>query len=252
MRVAFLLLHANVHAGPSKDRVNYHPAMRTTLGAFKEWERTPHTQSTDVDVRGLWPGHCKKPRGTLWLLGNSVARIHYFAALSLLNGVAAKGIEEQIAMCGKGGEWRGRRPGQGQSCLGPCSCSESVAGGGRLVFMWQQRLYHHSDELMIALNSTAGTSKSTSKLRSALQIADGDAVLFNTGLDDVQSLAKRATGKRRAAALLNRSFADWKSGWRRSLEDSAPQVAAKMQAAWQRGRPTFWRTSTPVRRVCAY
>ena len=62
---------------------------------------------------------------TIWFLGNSVSRIHYFAALALLNGDAAASIDEQVTLCGRGGAWGGRRPGQGSA-----ACAQAIAGLG--------------------------------------------------------------------------------------------------------------------------
>lgn len=111
---------------------------------------------------------------TIWFVGNSVSRIHFFAALASLSGDGEqKSLAEQINMCGRGGEWRGRRPGQGTSCLGPCSCSAVLPGGGRLSFVWQQRTF---DKVIgpALLGEVA-----------SIPIRAGDVVFINAGLDNV-------------------------------------------------------------------
>ena len=122
---------------------------------------------------------------TLWFVGNSVSRIHFFAALAMLSGEREqKSISDQIDLCGRGGEWRGRRPGQGVSCLGPCSCSATVPGGGRLAFVWQQRTFDRV--IGPALLGRVGS----------IPIRAGDVVFLNAGLDNVVDMAKRSYTKK--------------------------------------------------------
>ena len=230
-----------------------HNAMKVTRDAFVDWQRTRLNGSTE---KAEWPRRCLRPGGTLWFFGNSVARVHYFAALALLNGEDSKGIDEQIALCGKGGEWRGRRPGQGLSCLGPCMCSSDIAGGrGRLVFVWQQRMYHPTDELARALSSSA-SDIGNRRNGTAIRIEAGDAVIVNIGLDDIVSLAKYASGKRRAKERHRDGSAwtlvDYLQKWQAELANNAPGLASGMAAAWRQRRAAFWRTSTPVCHAPAY
>ena len=71
-----------------------HHAFKATQDAFKRWEaeQNPLPRS---DVPHVSPHSCVRTNGTLWLFGNSVTRVHFFAALALLNGGRLKGIEEQ-------------------------------------------------------------------------------------------------------------------------------------------------------------
>ena len=182
---------------------------------------------------------------TLWFLGNSVSRIHFFAALAMLSGEGEpKQIEEQVRMCGKGGEWRGRRPGQGVSCLGPCACSATVPGGGRLAFVWQQRTF---DKML-------GPALLGELALSGLRVQAGDLVFFNAGLDNVVDCAKKAfTKKTKAIRLgqlvgdnLTRHAATQKVKWNESLQEDAPRLARALAAAQHMGRRVFWRSSSPV------
>ena len=175
----------------------------------------------------------------MWFFGNSVARVHYFAAIALLNGVSMLGIDQQIALCGKGGEWHGRRPGQGLSCLGPCTCSADITGLGRLVFVWQQRMYHTNDELIAAMHGRQPRN-------GTIRIQRGDAVLVNMGLDDIVSLAKYASGKRRIRGGSAPTLAQYLARWQQALATEAPRLADAMSVAQNSGRAAFWRTSTPV------
>lgn len=220
-----------------------HVAMSAQIKTFKaEWNKL--SASASSSPLEAWPGHCM-PRAnrTLWFFGNSVSRIHYFALLALLSGGTAKSIEEQVAMCGRGGEWHGRRPGQGVSCLGPCSCFANVPGG-RLAFVWQQRLYHTADELITGLNGMRHHANAT------INIRRGDLILVNAGLDDVTQLAKRASGKKRTLGpdgkRLPANFTYFHARWLANLNSAAPRLAEAMTVAWRRGRPVFWRSSTPV------
>lgn len=236
---------------------------------FVDW-RHRRRDNTTSEAAALWPRPCVRHGGTLWMVGNSVMRMHFFAALALLNGDTFVGIDEQIKQCGRGGESRGRRPGQGLSCLGPCRCSADIDGGrGRVVFVWQQRLFHMGDEFVLALNR-AGTGGSSTSLRrgapgtrgenatpamkrlAGLQIQPGDAVIANMGLDDIVTLAKYSFGKRRPKPTDRHAdgsawtLTDYLERWRQSVADGAPALATSMAAAWQSGRAAFWRSSTPV------
>ena len=222
--------------------------MSATYRAFRDWELRNATQMVNrSSVSSLaWPSHSFGPWRTLWLFGNSVARIHFFALVALLNGHTYKGIALQIEQCGRGGAWKGRRPGQGISCLGPCHCSEAIIGGGRIVFVWQQRLHHETDDLIRALDGKAKTGD-------AIRFLPGDVVIVNTGLDDVATMGKYISGKRRtrSQAPFNQSsessLAYWRQRWASSLELNAPALAAAMARCRDRfGVATFWRTSTPV------
>ena len=225
-----------------------HHAFKATQDAFKRWEaeQNPLPRS---DVPHVSPHSCVRTNGTLWLFGNSVTRVHFFAALALLNGGRLKGIEEQKVLCGRGGESHGRRPGQGVSCLGPCSCSVQLSHGGFLTFVWHQRMHHPEDELVRALTrddheDSAPSSRNDTSLRT-LRIRAGDAVLINVGLDDIVQLSKKSFGKKRTTVKGNLSYfsALWRHG---SLGIGAPRLAAAMAAARQRGRAVFWRSSTPI------
>ena len=98
----------------------------------------------------------------------------------------ARPIEEQQALCGKGGEWRGRRPGQGLSGLGPCSCSADVPGGGRLGFVWQQQVF---DPVLGSVLAGAYPK---------IQTRPGDLLVLNAGLDPILDLFKRGFGKKKS------------------------------------------------------
>jgi hypothetical protein len=160
--------------------VGTHPAFFSTLHAFRAWS----SARPKLPPKYRWPTACRN----IWYVGNSVSRIHYFATLALLRGDGVMtSIDEQIAQCGRGGEWRGARPGQGTSCLGPCSCASNVSVNDEghpynvhtVGFVWQQRLF---DDALPSLLAGSFTQ---------VPIRPGDLVVLNAGLDDLVHTAKR-------------------------------------------------------------
>lgn len=194
---------------------------------------------------GSWqPGACisNNSSPTLWFLGNSVSRIHLFAALALLSKQQAStvSVDDQITQCGRGGEWKGRRPGQGLSCLGPCSCSDVAPGSNvKVVFVWQQRAW---DETLDSALSGGRFSPKTAP------IAQGDIVLMSSGLDSVYSVFKKTLTAKKAFGLDGRAirgnYSFFAEQWRTALAKDAERLAASVATAWRGGRRVFWRSNT--------
>ena len=208
-------------------------------------------QSGNNRHRELWASlfpvadaHASK-NATIWFMGNSVSRIHFFAALAMLSGEGEqKSLSDQIQMCGRGGEWKGRRPGQGVSCLGPCACSATLPGGGRLAFVWQQRTF---DKVIgPALRGEIGLDGNTIKAF--------DIVFVNVGLDNVVDTAKKSYTKKNVAIRmgqltgenLTRHAASVKQLWNESVQADSVRLAEALSLAQQAGRRVVWRTSSPV------
>lgn len=79
---------------------------------------------------------------TVMIMGNSVSRHWMFAFRELLKDsgpMTSVNRTQEMLTCGRGGEHAGEIPGQGK-CWGACGCSMK-AGGTRLEFIWQQRLF---------------------------------------------------------------------------------------------------------------
>ena len=226
--------------------VAIHAAWADTLKHMRAYQRKHGKPHGEAFAR--WqPDACAGTAGrvpTLWFIGNSVSRIHFFAALAILNtqeGYTQVGIPEQITQCGRGGEWKGRRPGQGLSCLGPCSCSDNVPKSNMsLVFVWQQQNWDP------ALN-TILTGGRFSPNQSPVQA--GDVVLLSTGLDPIYDLFKRSLTKKKSRGadghLIQGNYTYFAERWRDTLRLHAEQLATSVAASWRSGRRVFWRTSTP-------
>ena len=230
-----------------------------TIHEMKKAQRESGTNSL-VPTGAAWQPDACEPRAadgraiernrTLWFFGNSVTRIHFFAAHALLStqelsrgAVSNVSILDQITHCGKGGEWKGRRPGQGMSCVGPCSCSLEVPGraGWRLQFVWQQNTF---DETL---------AKVLVGEYPRLPVAAGDMVIMSTGLDGVIETLKRAYTHKKTTGIdangqpcrFRGNFSDFEARWRHTTQAAAPRLARAMLAAWRAGRRVFWRSSTP-------
>jgi hypothetical protein len=173
---------------------------------------------------------------SLWFVGNSVSRHHYFAAGALLKGRDPTGVEfvanrsQQIKLCGRGGTFKGHRPGQGL-CYGPCSCSLLVprpAGGFvRLVFIWQQRTY---DRWLSDIFVNQAERNKYAPLEGSP--ARGDIVFANVGLDGIADALKRGlTKKRLSAADGPRNVTRFLERWATALPSQSTSVAAAMAKA---------------------
>lgn len=230
-----------------------HPAWAETLKHMYEFQQT-HGSNYFKDIIRWNPQSCvrrqdasanSKTLPTLWLIGNSVSRIHFFAALALLNDGHSSNvtIPEQITQCGKGGDWKGRRPGQGTSCLGPCSCSDKVPGlDMKVVFVWQQQVW---DRTLHSSLTGGQFSPNQSPIR------PGDVVLLNSGMEAVSVVFKRAYGGKKYIGADGRvinikgNYSFFAAIWRQALARESEQLAESVAAAWRGGRRVFWRTSTP-------
>ena len=244
MRKLFLLL---LPLGPSNGK---HAAWIETLKHLRAFQRE-HDSDYFKGLKRWDPESCPSKAGgpsgvkqpTLWLIGNSVSRIHFFAALAMLSGSTSSNVTvlDQITQCGRGGEWKGRRPGQGVSCLGPCSCSDQVPGlNMSVVFVWQQQVWDRTlHSSLLGAQFSAGQSP----------IAPGDVVLLNGGMDAVSILFKRAfAGKKFFGSdgrTVKGNYTFFASKWRQTLASESEQLATSIAAAWHTGRRVFWRTTTP-------
>lgn len=217
-----------------------HPAWRTQLADLRRL-RTIALPS----IADSWPPPCSRssPNRTIWFVGNSVMRVHFFATAALLGGAGISNVskDEQIAQCGKGGVWGGRRPGQGHSCQGPCTCSVATPRG-RVAFVWQQKVF---DATLPA--TLGGAHASTS-------IAPGDFVFLNAGLDDAVNALKLAfskkgrlvRGPRGEPGYYTGNWTYFRQRWRDELAVAATSMARTLADARRRGVRAFWRSSTPL------
>lgn len=240
-------------------RLAIHQAWRRTITHMMNAEREHGNTFTDAKWH---PDTCEphaangravQGNRTLWFFGNSVTRIHFFAAHAILSsqgrrthGLASNvSLIDQILHCGKGGEWHGKRPGQGTSCLGPCSCSLDVPGRSsirRLQFVWQQKTFDN----ILAQALVGNYSK--------LPVRAGDMVVINTGLDGAFEVLKRSFTHKKTWGIgahgqlceFKGNYSYFEGRWRRELRVNAQRLAQSMLAAWRVGRRVFWRTSTPA------
>lgn len=238
--------------------VNPRPKMRKTKVMNQAWAHTIRhikklqlREGTSIPADAVWrPGACLRARrsnesedfSTIWFFGNSVSRIHSFATQSMLNFADGRAsnttILEQVAQCGKGGDWKGRRPGQGLTCNGPCTCTLQVPSRAlRITFVWQLNTF--DDTLAKALTGRD----------SRLRILPGDIVFLSSGLELILDVVKRSfTSKKSRGAdgqLIHGNFSYFTAQWRSRLETDARSLAATVESAWHSGRRVFWRTSTP-------
>jgi hypothetical protein len=238
-------------------RLAMHAAWAHTIW---QWKKAQHEQGGALTppADATWqPDACEphtaggrsvERNRTLWIFGNSVSRIHLFAAHAILrsqeqshDGVSNVSILDQVTLCGKGGEWHGKRPGQGTTCDGPCSCSLEVPGRRlRLRFVWQQKTY----DKVLAQALVGNYSK--------LPVQAGDTVLINTGLDGAIEVLKRSFTRKKTWGVTDRgklcefrgNFSFFEGRWRRELAANARLLSQAILAAWKTGRRVFWRTST--------
>jgi hypothetical protein len=189
---------------------------------------------------------------TLWFVGNSVSRHHYFAAGALLKGRDPSSVgfvanrSQQIKWCGRGGSYSGHRPGQGL-CYGPCSCSlllpRSAGGFVRLVFIWQQRTH---DRWLNDIFVNHAERKKYAPLEGSP--ARGDIVFANVGLDGIADALKRGlTKKRLSAADGPRNVTRFLERWAEGLPLQSTSVATAMASAHSDAgiRPVF-RSTSPI------
>ena len=168
----------------------------------------PKTVEARVDIgNNSTNSELIKDTETLWFLGNSVSRIHAFAAAAMLSNGRAIGREEQKILCGAGGSFGGSRPGQGK-CYGACGCMVPNTQP-KIGFIWQQRYF---DEQL--RNILLGKDEHYT-------IREGDTVILNMGLDDI--------GPNR---------------WRESILNEAPNLVQTIEDASAAGRRVLFRYTT--------
>ena len=109
---------------------------------------------------------------TIWFLGNSVLRGHYYYALRLFDwNIVNKDAQKEE--CGVGGIAGGRRPGQG-ACYGICHCTVYPKPSIRFVFVWQQRIIDEEICKMIVGEESFG-----------MVVELQDTLFLNAGADDI-------------------------------------------------------------------
>ena len=148
---------------------------------------------------------------TLWFLGNSVSRIHAFAAAAMLSkgNVTIVSRQDQKILCGAGGSFGGSRPGQGK-CYGTCGCMVPNTQP-KIGFIWQQRYFD-----MQLRNILLGKDEH-------YIIREGDTVILNMGLDDINIGPNR---------------------WRESIVTEAPNLVQTIEDASASGRRVVFRYTT--------
>ena len=149
---------------------------------------------------------------TVWFLGNSVSRGHYYSALSLFDGKIVD-KDTQKNECGAGGLAGGRRPGQGD-CYGTCHCTFSPKPSLRFAFVWQQRIIDEELCKMIVGEDSFG-----------LAVKPQDTVFLNAGVDDI---AIDVVG----------------TEWNRTLIEDASKLAGVMRKAQDFGANVYFRATT--------
>ena len=101
-----------------------------TLGRLEDEVRSQAEAAQVADIaRDLTTPkmvHCLSNR-TLWFMGNSVSRGHFYAVRAML-GLGLVDRQEQKLECGAGGPWKGRRQvgGVPLNCNGACACYSYV------------------------------------------------------------------------------------------------------------------------------
>ena len=250
------------HENVAGRRLAMNQAWAHTIRQMKKAERE-HGHSSLAPTDAVWQPdacstrvmdqHIRRPNRTLWFFGNSVSRIQFFAVHAILtsqgrqsNGVASNvSLLEQVENCGRGGEWHGKRPGQGTTCHGPCSCSLDVPGHPslqRLQFVWQQKTFDNTLAQALIGNY------------SNLPVRAHDIVIINTGLDVALDVLRRSFTHKKTWGVnsigrlceFKGNYTYFEGRWRRDLHANARRLAHAMLSAWRVERRVFWRTSTPA------
>ena len=199
--------------------------------------------------------HSSGRNRSVWFIGNSVTRHHFFAAIALLKSRDPSAVDfvedrkQQIQVCGRGGQWKGHRPGQGL-CYGPCSCSQTLPWMDglsfvRLVFVWQQKNF---DGYLSDLLVDAAARRKYALLEGSP--GPGDLVLVNVGLDGVADTLKRGlTNKRLSRAEVRegpRNLTRFLKRWRDQLPSQAANLAAAMQNAQRAKMRVIFRATSAI------